>query len=168
MDIGWGGVPRMVPSDIALKYLNDNVKVQAESDLPAGGHLRSRRILEEELRGHKQGKLDLLESYNQFYLEKKRLRRDAKPMTCSGVRPSKLSAGNEYKAPMDPIYYHQKQCAFGPVNTRCPMFRSTKPGAGLGWTEPRMEAFLGLVDRRLRLPGYVGGVKKRDSKFAGK
>ena len=28
MDIGWGGVPRMQPSDIALRYLNDNVKVQ--------------------------------------------------------------------------------------------------------------------------------------------
>ena len=46
--------------------------------------------------------------------------------------------------------------------------RSNKPGAGLGWTEPRMESFLGLVDKRLHLPGYVGGVKKRDSKFAGK
>ena len=28
MDVGWGGVPRMVPSNIALKYINDNVKVQ--------------------------------------------------------------------------------------------------------------------------------------------
>ena len=121
--------------------------------------------MDEELRGYKQGQLDLLDSYNQFYLQKKRLTRDAKPMTCSGVRPSKLSAGintqrsveewndlfptiisllfncvkirfngtnvgcdniivgNEYKAPMDPIYYHQKQCAFGPANTRCPLFR---------------------------------------------
>ena len=28
MDVGWGGVPRMVPSNTALKYINDNVKVQ--------------------------------------------------------------------------------------------------------------------------------------------
>ena len=49
--------------------------------------------MDEELRGYKQGKLDLLDSYNQFYLQKKRLTRDAKQMTCSGVRPSKLSAG---------------------------------------------------------------------------
>ena len=61
--------------------------------MPAGGHLRNRRIMDEELRGYKQGKLDLLDSYNQFYAQKKRLTRDAKPMTCSGVRPSKLSAG---------------------------------------------------------------------------
>ena len=49
--------------------------------------------MDEELRGYKQGKLDLLDSYNQFYAQKKRLTRDAKPMTCSGVRPSKLAAG---------------------------------------------------------------------------
>ena len=40
--------------------------------------------MDEELRGYKQGKLDLLDSYNQFYLQKKRLARDTKPMTCSG------------------------------------------------------------------------------------
>ena len=28
MDVGWGGVPRMVPSNTAMKYINDNVKVQ--------------------------------------------------------------------------------------------------------------------------------------------
>jgi hypothetical protein len=43
--------------------------------------------------------------------------------------------------------------------------RNNKPGAGLGWTEPRMESYIGMVDRRLHLPGYIGGVKKRDSKF---
>jgi hypothetical protein len=36
-------------------------------------------------------------------------------------------------------------------------------GAGVGWKEPRMESFLGLVVRRLHLQGYFGGVKKRDS-----
>ena len=43
--------------------------------------------------------------------------------------------------------------------------RIGKPGAGLGWTEPRMESVVGLVDRRLHLRGYVGGVRMRDSKF---
>ena len=49
--------------------------------------------MDEELRGYKQGKLDLLDSYNQFYTQKKRLTRDEKTMTCSGIRPSKLAAG---------------------------------------------------------------------------
>merc|ERR1711892_112022 len=129
MDVGWGGVPRMVPSDTALRYLNDNVKVQEECDLPAGGHLRNRRIMEQELRGHKQGKLDLLDSFNTFYL--------------------------------------QKTSPFGAVLTRSPLYRFGKPGAGLGWTEPRCESALGMVDRRMNLRGYVGGIKKRDSKFAG-
>ena len=44
-------------------------------------------------------------------------------------------------------------------------FRSKKPGAGLGWTEPRSEAFIGLVDKRKMLKGYIGGVKNRESKF---
>ena len=48
-----------------------------------------------QLRGHKQVKRDLLESYQEFYLQKKRLARDAKPNTCSGVRASKLKAGND-------------------------------------------------------------------------
>ena len=82
---------------------------QEECDLPAGGHLRNRRIMEQEvglvyiviiipfslskLRGHKQGKLDLLDSFNTFYLQKNRLPRDPDQITCSGVRASKLSAG---------------------------------------------------------------------------
>ena len=27
MDLGWGGVPRVLPSDVALKYLNGFQKV---------------------------------------------------------------------------------------------------------------------------------------------
>ena len=55
------------------------------------------------------------------------------------------------------------------TRTTSPIYlRSNKPGAGLGWTEPRNESSLGLVDRRLHLQGYIGGVKKRDSKFAEK
>ena len=102
-------------------------------------------------------------------------------MCCANI-VSETVAGNEYKAPTDPICYHQKQCPFGPANTNiqvtfprikslttsAPDLRSNKPGAGLGWTEPRVESFLGLVDRRLHLHGYVGGVKKRDSKFVDK
>merc|ERR1712002_61479 len=162
---GLGGV--YLPSNTALRYLNGDAKVQAECDLPVGGHLRMKRT-QEQMRGGRQFKADLVESYNQYYLHMKRLDRSAKQMTCSGVRPNKLKAGNEYKCPMDPIYYHQKQCAFGPANTRCPIFRSGKPGSGLGWMEPRMEAFIGLVDRRKTLRGYIGGVKKRESIFAEK
>ena len=50
--------------------------------------------------------------------------------------------------------------------TRSPLVRWSKPGAGLGWCEPRMESVIGCVDRRKTLPGYIGGVKIRDSVFA--
>ena len=41
--------------------------------------------------------------------------------------------------------------------------RSIKPWSGIGWTEPRNEATMGMVDIRKTLHGYVGGVKMRDS-----
>ena len=66
---------------------------------------------------------------------------------------------------MDPIHYHKKGCSFGPSLTRCPILSCNKPGAGIGWTEPRTESFIGIVDRGKRLPGYVGGVKFRDTVF---
>ena len=47
-------------------------------------------------------------------------------------------------------------------------YTRSKPGAGLGWMEPRMESFLGLMDRRRTLRGYIGGVKIRESQFAEK
>ena len=46
-----------------------------------------------------------------------------------------------------------------------PRLTAYKPGAGIGWTEPRMEYFIGRVDVRKTLPGYVGGVKLRDTIF---
>merc|ERR1712098_73641 len=150
MDVGWGGVPRMSASDTALRYLNDNVKVRAEVDLPAGGHLRCRRIMEEELRGHKQGKADLLEQYNNYYLATKRLENDDAYLA-KIKKMTKRSIGNAEKVPMSSVYNNWT--------------RIGKPGAGLGWTEPRMEEFVGLVDRRKHLRGYVGGIRKRDCKF---
>merc|ERR1712183_122571 len=164
MDSGLGHAH--IPSNTALSYLNGNVKVKEECDLPVGAHLRMRKTMEQ-IKGYKWCKLDLMEAYDQFYLQQKRVTRDTKQMTCSGVRTSKLKPGIEYKTPMDPIHYHNKQCPFGPVNTRCPIYRS-KPGAGLGWMEPRMESFLGLLDRRRTLRGYIGGVKIRESQFAEK
>merc|ERR1711931_450378 len=124
MEVGWGGVPRMSLSDTALRYLNENVKVREESDLPVGGHLRCRRIMEEELRGYKQGKAELVEKYNDYHNQVKRLHKDDEYFA-KIKKMTKKSVGNA--------------------------------GAGLGWTEPRMEEFVGLVDRRKHLRGYVGG-----------
>ena len=36
---------------------------------------------------------------------------------------------------------------------------------GLGSSQPRMEHVIGCVDRRKTLPGYIGGIKIRDSVF---
>merc|ERR1712227_333576 len=135
MDLGWGGVPRQQPSDTALKYLNEFHKVLKEKDLPSGSHLRSTRIMEDELRGFKQCRKDLSESYENFYKTVKRLQRSEKPAT-------------EVK------------------NIRKPMTFRVKPGSGIGRTEPRKEYFIGLVDIRLSLKGYIGGVKKRESQCA--
>ena len=46
------------------------------------------------------------------------------------------------------------------------LFRRQKPGAGIGWTEPRNEKAIGFMDIRKTLKGYIGGVKIRESLFA--
>merc|ERR1712126_718846 len=75
-DLMWGGVPRILPSDTCLKYQNDvKNKVLREKDLPTGSHLRATRILEG-IRGFKQCKKDLSESYDIYYKTLKRLPRD--------------------------------------------------------------------------------------------
>lgn len=141
-DLGWGGVPRIAPSDTALKYLNGFHKILKEQDLPSGAHLRANRIMEG-IRGFKHCKKDLSESYDNYYRVLKRIQRE-------------------------PIKNKNEETALGPRKTLCQIVRKKKPGAGIGWTEPRKEAVIGLVDIRLSLPGYVGGVKKRDSQVADK
>ena len=81
----------------------------------------------------------------------------------SGVRASKWTAGIE-KIKTRRQSSHDHNLPIPGDEYRQP-FRSYKPGAGIGWTEPRMESFIGMVDIRKRLPGYVGGVKLRDSVF---
>merc|ERR1719483_1355227 len=44
----------------------------------------------------------------------------------------------------------QNTCS-GVSSSQC---RSNKSYAGLGWTEPRVEHYLGMTDARMRLPGY--------------
>ena len=43
--------------------------------------------------------------------------------------------------------------------------RNNRPSM-LGSSQPRMESVIGCVDIRKTLPGYIGGVKIRDSVFA--
>merc|ERR1711868_40678 len=75
-DLMWGGVPRILPSDTCLKYQNDvKTKVLKEKDLPTGSHLRATRILEG-IRGFKQCKKDISESYDNYYRTLKRMPRD--------------------------------------------------------------------------------------------
>eukprot|EP00092_Neocalanus_flemingeri_P035987 GFUD01039185.1.p1 GENE.GFUD01039185.1~~GFUD01039185.1.p1 ORF type:complete len:173 (+),score=23.77 GFUD01039185.1:56-574(+) len=162
----WGGVPFTIPSKTAMKYLSGAVQVKRECNLPAGGHYNSRKTMDREMIGHRQSRKDMLESYSNFERQERQMRSEPRQRSNSGVRASRLTAGDEYRQPMNPQHYHEKTCSFGPSLTRCPIFRSNKPGAGIGWTEPRVESFIGMVDRRKRLPGYVGGVKLRDSVFA--
>merc|ERR1712141_927463 len=122
------------PSETAQKYLQEHVKTLQEEELPIGSHLRCRRILEG-LRGHKQSRKDLAESFANYYAQTKGIAKyDVKPLTCSGVisHPGKF---NSFQ----------------------------KPGGGIGWTDPRNEKAIGYPDIRKKLKGYIGGVKKRDT-----
>jgi len=157
----WGGVPFQLPSKTAIKYLGRSVKVKRECDIPIGGRYNTRQTMERELIGHRQVRKDLQESYDK-YAEIRTRSKSVLPLTintCSGVSENKTCAGHEYERPLDPIYYHERACCFRPCLTRCPMFKITKPQ--IGYTEPRTERFLGMLDVRKRLPGYINGKRVR-------
>ena len=113
-----------------------------------------------------------MESYEAY-----RAQRESLP--CPGQLPGRTAPGRttllhyshhragagyeyEFRFPADPAV----QMTFSSLFPLAPMLRNSKPGAGLGWTEPRNEEAIGLVDRRRHLPGYIGGVKKRESNMA--
>jgi len=158
----WGGVPFQLPSKTAIKYLGRAVKVKRECDIPIGGRYNARQTMDREIIGHRQARKDLQESYDRYADIKKRSRSVALPgsiTTCSGVSENKSCAGHEYERPLHPIYYHDKMCYCRPCLTRCPMFKITR--VQIGNTEPRTEFFLGMVDIRKRLPGYINGKRVR-------
>merc|ERR1711863_162196 len=146
-DLMWGGVPFTIPSITAMKYTSGSVQVQRQCNLPIGGHYNARQTMERELVGHRQSRRDMVESYDTYDRLTRSGRSEPRQRGTSVISEvaasSRLTAGDEYRT----------------------YFRRAKPGAGLGWTQPRMEHVIGCVDRRKTLPGYIGGVKIRDSVF---
>jgi len=102
----------------------------------------------EGLRGFKQCKDDLAESYNRYHDQmKKHQKRSLLGPENKGLRTDQ----------------------FTPVITEKRAVEKLKRKAGddLTWsTVPRKEWVIGFVDRRLTLKGYIGGVKKRESRCA--
>merc|ERR1712241_1020362 len=141
-DLMWGGVPFTIPSVTAMKYSSGAVQVKREKNLPIGGHYNARQTMERELVGHKMSRRDMVDSY-EYYDRLTRQHRSEPRQQWSQAeqsRPARLTAGR--------------------------LLTLNKPGGGLGWSQPRMESVIGCVDRRKFLPGYIGGVKIRDSVFA--
>eukprot|EP00088_Acartia_fossae_P070719 TRINITY_DN9545_c0_g1_i1.p1 TRINITY_DN9545_c0_g1~~TRINITY_DN9545_c0_g1_i1.p1 ORF type:complete len:167 (-),score=24.77 TRINITY_DN9545_c0_g1_i1:262-762(-) len=156
----WGGIPFQLPSKTAIKYLGRAVKVKRECDIPIGGRYNTRQTMDREIIGHRQVRKDLQESYEKYSEMRRRTRSvPLKVNTCSGVSENKMTAGHEYERPLDPIYYHERCCCFRPCLTRCPMFKITRPQVTN--TEPRTERFIGMVDVRKHLPGYINGKRVR-------
>merc|ERR1712004_949875 len=143
----WGGLPFMVPSKTAMKYLH-HAKVIPEEDVPVGAHYRAREDMLQNVRGYRLVKKGLSRRLLDIEHEKRRAKSEVPFISTSGVSASYLSGGHEHWAPMDPIYYHEKSCSFRNTYTRCPIFKSR---VTIGNTEPRAEEFMGLVDIRKRL-----------------
>jgi len=163
----WGGVPFRVPSKTAIKYLGGIRTVpdlKRECDLPIGGRYNARKTMEREIPGHKRVQRDMLRSKERLEEQARRARSEPEPDHCSITSPSKLSAGHEYSAPLDPVYYHEKSCSFRSTLTRCPLFKNR---VTIGMTEPRAESFLGMLDLRKTFPGYIGGKRCRDPSLVG-
>merc|ERR1711994_1037115 len=133
----WGGLPFIVPSGTAMKYLY-HAKVINEEDVPVGAHYRAREDMLNNVRGYRLVKKGLQRRLCDIEHERRRANKEIPFISTSGVSASYLSNGHEYWAPMDPIYYHEKSCCFRNTYTRCPIF---KRRVEIGWTEPRLNLF---------------------------
>jgi len=162
-DLMWGGVPFITPSETARKYLDGRtVSVKRQCDLPDGGRYNARMTMDREIKGHRQTRLEMLESYDMYDKQERRARSEP------WMDESTVNKSSEiYEPLMDPIHSHDRHCSYRSALTRCPIFRCNKPGSGLGWIEPRHEPSLGYADKRRHIPGYIGGVRLRDSIAAG-
>jgi len=159
-DLMWGGVPFITPSETARKYLDcRTVTVKKQCDLPDGGRYNARMTMDREILGHRQTRLDMLESYDMYDRQERRARSEPGMEESNKANVSKNITVWESTLPA---------CLSTCMNiNRCPLFRCNKPGAGLGWIEPRHEPSLGYSDKRRHIPGYIGGVRLRDSIAAG-
>jgi hypothetical protein len=148
IDIGWGGVPVIRPSTLASRYLYYEDGLIPERCIETGARFRARKGIENTVRGYNMLKKEIRDSIADMEHERRLAHANIPQISTSGVSASKLSAGMEHTAPMDPIYYHDKCCSFRPAYTRCPVF---KRRLEIGFTEPRAEAFLGHVDIRRKM-----------------
>jgi len=133
----WGGLPFIVPSRTAMKYLY-HAKVIAEDEVPVGAHYRAREDMINNVRGYRLVKRGLSRRLQDIEHERRRAKSEVPFISTSGVSSSYLTTGHEYWAPMDPIFYHCPSCCFRPCLTRCPTF---KRRVQIGWTEPRLNIF---------------------------
>lgn len=159
MDIGWGGLPFIYPSNLCMKYLH-HMKVIPEDEIPVGSHYRARTDMMENVRGYRMVKDGLRRRITDLEREQRRAQSlggdretlvrgpGTDQISTSGVSASYLSGGHEHWAPMDPIFYHEKSCSFRNTYTRCPIFKNR---IKIGMTEPRYEEFMGMVDIRKKL-----------------
>jgi len=159
MDIGWGGLPFIYPSNLCMKYLH-HMKVIPEDEIPVGSHYRARTDMMDNVRGYRMVKDGLRRRITDLEREQRRAQSlgcdratlvrgpGTDQISTSGVSASYLSGGHEHWAPMDPIFYHEKSCSFRNTYTRCPIFKSRTK---IGMTEPRYEEFMGMVDIRKKL-----------------
>lgn len=145
----WGGLPFMYPSNTALKYLHHTIVID-EEDIEPGARFRARQGMIKNVRGYKSIKDGIGRRIATIELEKKRAKAMPDQMSTSGVSASKLTEADEYWAPMDPIFYHEKSCSFRTTLTRCPLFKK-KSYSFIGTDEPRCEEVLGLIDIRRRM-----------------
>jgi len=133
----WGGLPYIVPSKTAMKYLY-HAKVIEEEEVPVGSHYRAREDMLQNVRGYRTVKQGLSRRLQNIEHERRRAKSEVPFISTSGVTASYLSSGHEHWAPMDPIYYHEKSCCFRNTYTRCPIFKNR---VTIGNTMPRLNIF---------------------------
>ncbi|CAB4062548.1 unnamed protein product [Lepeophtheirus salmonis] len=103
-ELGFGGLPLLVPSNTAYKYLH-HTKVIDQEDVPVGASYRAKSDMEKSVRGYKEVQKGIQRRISEMEKLKTMNRIEWPIISTSGVSASKLNqSGQEHWAPMDPIF----------------------------------------------------------------
>lgn len=144
-EVSWGGIPMILPSNLAMRYLHYERNIIPERCIEPGARYRSRRCMDENLRGYRNLKKSLQRKILDIERERKRAHHvPREPLSSVAIKNASFDE-NSFPRPMDRPYDH-KLVAFRPYyDSVRPMY---KRRIIFGNTEPRSEEFMGYMDIR--------------------
>eukprot|EP00095_Tigriopus_kingsejongensis_P004103 maker-scaffold1012_size70876-snap-gene-0.11 protein:Tk04103 transcript:maker-scaffold1012_size70876-snap-gene-0.11-mRNA-1 annotation:"exported protein" len=144
-DISWGGIPLMLPSTLAMRYLHYEHDIIPERTIEPGARYRTRKCMDENVRGYRALKASLQRKISEIEAERNRAHtRPLESLSAKAVSMTNFTM-NDYPRPSNRPYDHTEICFRPYYDAVRPMY---KRRIFLQNTEPRAEEFMGYFDVR--------------------